>query len=106
MHPLLVVLIILGVRLIQILDRAEKVIDNVEEKVNSLNGLFYVIDKTTSSIDLISTKVVSSIVNLISKIFGKDNEEKAYLSLAKILLDRNEIQNAEYFSKKLLKNFV
>lgn len=72
---LLVVLIILGVRLIQILDRAEKVIDNVEEKVNSLNGLFYVIDKTTSSIDLISTKVVSSIVNLISKIFGKDKED-------------------------------
>lgn len=69
---LLLVLIILGVRLIQILDKAERVIDNVEEKVNTLNGLFYVIDKTTSSIDLISTKVVNSVVNLISKVFGKD----------------------------------
>ena len=73
---LLVVLIILGVRLIQILDKAERVIDNVEDKVNKLNGIFYVIDKTTNSIDLISTKVISSISHIISKIFGKNKNKE------------------------------
>lgn len=79
---LLIVLIILGIRLIQILDRVEKIVDNVEGKVNSLNGFFSAIDKTTYGISMISDKVVSGLVNLISKIFNrnknKDEEEDYY----------------------------
>ena len=61
--------------MIQILDRAEKVIDNVEEKVNTLNGIFNVINKVTTSIDLISSKVVGSVVGTIEKIFKRKNED-------------------------------
>ena len=61
--------------MIQILDRAEKVIDNVEEKVNTLNGIFNVINKITTSIDLISSKVVGSVVGTIEKIFKRKKED-------------------------------
>ena len=76
---LLIVLIILGIRLIQILDRCDKVIDNVEEKVNSLNGIF-VINKTSYGLSMISDKVISGVVGMISRIFNKkkDKEEDYY----------------------------
>ncbi len=77
---LLIVLIILGIRLIQILDRCDKVIDNVEEKVNSLNGIFSVINKTSYGLSMISDKVISGVVGMISRIFNKkkDKEEDYY----------------------------
>lgn len=77
---LLIVLIILGIRIIQILNKCERVIDNIEVKVNSLNGVFNAIDKTAYGISMISDKVISSIVTMISKIFNKkkDKEEDYY----------------------------
>ena len=36
----LIVLTVLGIRLIQILNKVDRVVDNVEEKVNSLNTAF------------------------------------------------------------------
>ena len=44
---LLIVGIVLGVRLINVMNRVNELIDNVEAKVNSLNGLFNVINFTT-----------------------------------------------------------
>lgn len=75
---LFIVMTILGIRTIQVLDRAEKVIDNIEDKVNTLNGFFNVINKATTSIDLISSKVVGSIVGLFEKIFRKKKEDDFY----------------------------
>lgn len=77
---LMIVLIYLGIRIIQIVDKLDRVLDNVEDKVNSLNGLFNVINKATSSIDLISTKIVTSITDNISKLFKKKmkKEENDY----------------------------
>lgn len=77
---LLIVLIILGIRLIQILDRCDKVIDNVEEKVNSLNGIFSVINKTSYGLSMISDKVISGVIGMVSRIFNKkkDKEEDYY----------------------------
>lgn len=43
--------------------------------------------------------------DIVKKIFGKDNYENAYLSLAKIFLNNNDIQGAETFSKKLINDF-
>lgn len=43
--------------------------------------------------------------DIIKKIFGKNNEETAYSSLSKILLNKNEIQTAENITKKLVKKF-
>lgn len=73
-----VVMTILGIRMIQILNKVEKIADNIDEKVNSLNGFFNVINKATNSIDLISSKIVGSIVGVIDKIFKRKKEEDNY----------------------------
>ena len=68
---LLIVFIILGIRLIVILDKFDHVIDNIEGKVNSLNGFFSVIDRATDGIALISDSVVNAVASLVFKIFKK-----------------------------------
>lgn len=77
---LLIVLIILGIRMIQVLDKVEHIVDNVEEKVNSFNGFFDILDKTGYSISMIGDKVISLVSGIISKIFNKNkkNEEDLY----------------------------
>ena len=73
---LLIVLIILGIRMIQILDKVDRVVDNVEQKVNSLNGLFSIVDKATDGISMVTEKVVTFATNAISKIFKRKNKEE------------------------------
>ena len=41
---LLIVVIILVIKCIYVIDATKRVLDNVESKVNSLNGLFSIID--------------------------------------------------------------
>lgn len=73
---LLIVLIILGIRLIQVLDRVDRVVDDVEHKVNSLNGLFTIIDRTTDGLALITDRFVSAATSAISGIFKKRKKEE------------------------------
>lgn len=42
---------------------------------------------------------------IIKKIFGKNNAENAYLLLTEILMQKNEIQSAENFAEKMVKEF-
>lgn len=68
---LLIVGIVLGVRLINTLNRINEVIDNVEAKVNSLNGLFNVINFTTDKITAIGDRVVEGVNGLIKRFSKK-----------------------------------
>ena len=76
---LLVIGIILGVRSIRTMKKVEKVVDDVNEKVESLNGLFKVVDFTTDRLVLLTDKVVEGISKVASKLFfkrkGKEKEE-------------------------------
>ncbi len=75
---LLVVLIILGIKLIVTMNKIENVVDDISNKVKSLNGLFSVIDYTTDKLAMISDRFVDVVSALIKKIFvrkeDKDNE--------------------------------
>lgn len=53
---LLVVAIIIGIRIIGLTDKAEKILDDVEEKINSLNGIFNVVNKVSLGMDAIVVK--------------------------------------------------
>ncbi len=75
---LMVILIILGVRLIQVFDRIEALLNNIEDKVNSLNNIFNVINKTTTSIDFISARVVNGVVSVFDKIFKRKKRKGDY----------------------------
>ena len=71
---LLVVGIILGIRLIQVMDKADRILDNVEDKVNTLNGIFSVIDKATSGLDIIGNKFIGMFTDVLAKLFKRNVE--------------------------------
>ena len=76
---LLIIGIILGVRAIQTLNKVDKVVDDVNDKVQSLNGFFNLIDFTTDKIVSVTDKVVDGVSGLIGNIFkrkNKDDEEE------------------------------
>ena len=58
------------------MDKINEVVDNINTKVNSLNGVFSIIDLTTNKLALISDKVVEAITSLIKKVFYKNKEEE------------------------------
>ena len=76
---LLVVLIVLGIKLIVTMNKIENVVDDINTKVKSLNGLFSMIDYTTDKLALFSDKFTNVVASLIKKIFGRkengDNNE-------------------------------
>lgn len=77
---ILIIGIILGIKSIITLNKVEKVVDDVNEKFQSLNGFFSIIDFTTDKIAFITDRTVEAISGLFSKIFvgkkkkGEDNE--------------------------------
>ena len=76
---LLVVGIILGVKAIQALTKVEKVVDDVNKKVESLNGFFNIIDFTTDKIVAISDHVIDFLTSAFSKMFTKKKRKKKEL---------------------------
>ena len=75
---LLVIGIILGIKSIITINKVEKVVDDVNEKVESLNGLFQIVDFTTDKLVSITDKVIDGVSSLASRLFfkkKKNNEE-------------------------------
>lgn len=71
---LLVVLIILGIKMINTMNKIEVVVDDINKKVKSLDGFFSIIDFTTDKLAMLSDKLVDSVSSIIKKIFKrKDN---------------------------------
>ncbi|MEG0794257.1 MAG: hypothetical protein RSF02_01325 [Bacilli bacterium] len=68
---LLVIGIVLGIKTIITMDKVEKVVDNVNDKVESLNSVFSIIDFTTDKIATFTDRVVELASNLFSKIWYK-----------------------------------
>ena len=79
---ILVIGIILGIKSIATLTKVEKVVDDVNDKVHSLDKVFSVIDFTTDKIALVTDKAVEGISSVFSKIFikkkrkGKKDDEE------------------------------
>lgn len=72
---LLIVGIILGVRLVGTINKVDDLLDDVKGKVNSLNGLFDIIDFTTDKMSLFTDRAVSLVAGLVGKI-GKRKRHK------------------------------
>ena len=73
---LLIVGIILGVKTIITMNKVEKVVDNVNHKVESLNSVFNIIDFTTDKIAGFTDKVVEVISNIFSKLLFRNKNKK------------------------------
>ena len=72
---LLIVLIIVGIKLIGVLGKLDRILDNVEGKVSSLDGAFNIIDKFSDGVALVGDRIVTNTVSAINKIFNKKREE-------------------------------
>ena len=78
---LLIVLIILGIKLIITMNKIENVVDDINVKVDKLNGLFNIIDYTTDKLAIVSDKMVEGVSYVLKMMFFKKNkntEEKDY----------------------------
>ena len=72
---LLVIGIILGIKSIITVNKVEKVVDDVNEKVESLNGLFQIVDFTTDKLVTMTDKIVEGVSHLASKLFLRKKEK-------------------------------
>ena len=73
---LVIVFIILGIKLIATIDKANAILDDVERKSKSLNGLFNVIDGVTDTLSILSATVVASITSVLGKIIPKRKKKE------------------------------
>lgn len=65
--------------MIKLLDKVDLVVDDVAEKVSSLDGLFNAINKTTYGISAITDKINYTVINFFSKIFKRKKNRKEEL---------------------------
>lgn len=76
---LVIVVIIICIKLVETLQKVNKVLDDVTFKMNSLNGVFSIVDKTSNYASSISDKLIDGISNFVSeklkKKKGKDIDE-------------------------------
>jgi hypothetical protein len=68
---LLVILIIIGIRVIKIMDNVDGIVKDVDYKVKSLNGLFHIVDVTADKLAVINDKLVEGVSNFILKLFKR-----------------------------------
>ena len=73
---LIIIGIILGMRLIELIDRANNVLDNVETKVNSLNGLFNIIDFTTNKVEGFTARATDLGSKIVKRVLKKNNNKE------------------------------
>lgn len=77
---LLIVLIVLAIKLIQTVDRCNLLLDDIEKKSSSLNGIFHIIDTVTDAVSGVTYHLVDTITSAISHLFQKREKEKEDLS--------------------------
>lgn len=76
---ILIIGIILGIQSINAMKKVNKVVDDVNNKVESLNGLFSLIDYTTDKLSTFSDMLVEGVSGIFSKLFHrKKKKEEEY----------------------------
>ncbi len=73
---LIVVLIVLAIRLIKTVEKVDKVVDDVNRKMDKLDGVFTIMDKTADAVSLMSDKLVAAIMHGITSLFKARKKNK------------------------------
>lgn len=72
---LLVALIILTIKTIITMNKIEKVVDNITEKVTALDKLFDIIGIVTGKFTYVTDRIVDTISAVIEKIFRRKDDK-------------------------------
>ena len=73
---LIILLIIISVKGIKALDKVQVVVDNVDRKVKTLDGVFEFIDTATDKVSLLSDRIIDGISRAIEKVFKSGSKTK------------------------------
>lgn len=73
---LLIIGIVLGIKLIKTMDKVDKIVDDVNDKIESLDSMFNVIYFASEKIATISDKVIDIVGSLISKLWFKKSKKR------------------------------
>ncbi len=69
-------LIVLCIKLVGTLGKVDYLLDNITRKAESLNGLFNIIETTTSRFGAIGEAITNSLMGMVQKIFNKKSKKK------------------------------
>ncbi len=72
---LLIIGIVLGIKLITTMNKVDKIIDDVNKKLDSVSEVFNIIDFVTGKMSAISETIIGAITTAVSRIFKKFNKE-------------------------------
>ncbi len=74
---LIVILIIICIKLVYTTNKINIILNDIEKKSKSVNGLFHMIDRITDTASIISDGIVNGIVSIVEKVFTlkKDKSE-------------------------------
>ncbi|MBP3799495.1 MAG: hypothetical protein ILA19_00800 [Bacilli bacterium] len=72
---LLVVLAILGIKAIGVMDKTDKLLDDVDEKVKSLDNLFLAVDKVGYGINKVTDTITDRITNFVGRMFKRKRKD-------------------------------
>ena len=73
---LLIIGIVLGIKTIITMNKVEKVVDNISEKVESLDSIFNFIDWTTDHISSFTDRIVDTVSGLFGRLFLRSKKNK------------------------------
>lgn len=73
---LIIVFIILGIRMIKLLTKVDRVVDDVEDKIKKTDNVFGLIDRTADIASNVSDKIITGIFNFVSNIFKKKGNDE------------------------------
>ena len=73
---ILVVGIILGIKAIITINKIDQLLDNVNDKVESLNSLFKIVDTVSTKVNGFTDSIVEFFSNLLSKVWYKKSLKK------------------------------
>ena len=73
---LIILLIVISVKVIKAMDTVQGIVDDVDDKVQSLNGFFHIIDTATDKIALISDRMIDIITGILHKVFKPKRKSK------------------------------
>ena len=85
---LLIAIIVLIIKVIGIIDDARLLIDNIIEKVNTVNGLFSVIKKIDRGVNGVAKRLVDIVESALSKVPTKQKPSDEEIELEEILKGR------------------
>ena len=72
---LLIIAIVIGIKLITTMNKVDKLVEDVNEKLESLNNIFNMAEYISGKMSAISETIIGVITTAISKIFKKFNKE-------------------------------